>query len=156
MNVAAAGISEVATAMGLDGEVLGTAKGPPPDLAGSYISLVSATNALQVGLVTTPEGCRKLAATLMGMDEDEAAELEDSDVADGVGELVNVLAGVMKTGVQEQDPDLRLGLPMFLLGEILPGNHTALDRVDCTLGGTTCSLVILLQKTSDAALQAPS
>lgn len=81
-----------------------------PSLCAS-IPLVSSTDSIQIGLVASSEVCDALTRILMCMDEDE--ELEgDSDVADAMGEIVNIVAGAMKSHLEGRVEGLELGLPL--------------------------------------------
>ncbi len=146
LQTCAAALVEVATTMGLHGSVTGVGEGHPSGVAGSYVSLVSRANAVQIGLVASVDGCRSIAAQLLGLEE-ETEDLADPDMADGVGELVNVLVGVMKTHLQNQDSELALGLPVFLVGEVRSGSSTTSSRVDGQIGGVPCSVLLVMHKT---------
>lgn len=156
LEAASASLAQVGEAMGLATETIGDVSERCEQVAGSYISLVSPTNALQVGVLMSKQGCRKLAAHLLGISDHEAAALPDSDVADGVGELVNMLVGLMKTMVQSQDTDLRLGLPMFLFGEVQTGKRASQCGLDCRIGGIPCSVIVVMHEAKPAAMVAAS
>lgn len=58
--------------------------------------------------------CNALTRVLFAMEPDEDPELED--LADGLGEIVNVAAGVLKTKRLEAGQRVQLGLPLFMEG----------------------------------------
>lgn len=142
------GLVEVGETMGLDIALAGVTDEAPQGVGGSYISLASPDNAIQVGIVSTYSGCRRIAGTLLGLESEEAAGLSDADVADGVGELANVLAGMLKTYVEDADVRLQVGLPMFLVGEVRPGNHVSMRRIEWKLGQAQCAAVLYLHRSA--------
>jgi CheY-specific phosphatase CheX len=77
--------------------------------------------------LTTPEGggwnlavmgdrssCEKLTRILFAMEGDETPEMED--LADGIGEIANVAAGVFKASRLEAGQSVQIGLPLFMEG----------------------------------------
>lgn len=77
--------------------------------------------------LTTPEGggwnlavmgdrdsCEKLTRILFAMEADETPEMED--LADGIGEIANVAAGVFKASRQKAGQAVQIGLPLFMEG----------------------------------------
>jgi hypothetical protein len=88
------------------------------DFCGSHIALFSDAGSLQISLLSTPEGCAALCRELLGMTPEEA-ELETAEVADAFGEIANLLAGSMKTQLNDKVKGLSLGLPVFISGQIL-------------------------------------
>jgi len=77
--------------------------------------------------LTTPEGggwnlavmadrhsCEVLTRILFAMEGDETPEMED--MADGIGEIANVAAGVFKASRQEAGQQVQIGLPLFMEG----------------------------------------
>ena len=111
--------TELALSLGIDGvELLGWHDVPPTGMAGAYIPLLAEDETLQLALLATPAGCADLARLLLGMESDEA--VSDADIADAVGELVNIVAGGVKQRMQEGAGGLRLGLPVFIHGYVQP------------------------------------
>ena len=97
------------------------------DFSGSYIAMIGEQSILQVGLTTSHENCYSLAQGMLGIDDSDQA-LTDSDVADAMGELVNILAGGIKARMSHSEPLLKLGLPMVVHGRVeLP------DRMETTV-----------------------
>ena len=86
----------------------------PPKEPGAFITLISDQNAVQVGITASINGCGSIARALMCSEEDET--LSTSDMIDALGELVNILAGSMKTKMSDKDSHLQLGLPVFVDG----------------------------------------
>jgi hypothetical protein len=96
----------------------------PVDLAratamiGAHIPLVGAGLAFDLALVSSAEGCLGLSRAILCAGP--TAPLKDTEVADAVGEIVNMLAGAVKRRMSGHRADLELGLPIFLHGYIQP------------------------------------
>jgi len=58
--------------------------------------------------------CQKLTRILFAMDAEEEPEMED--LADGIGEIANVAAGVFKASRLEHGERVQIGLPLFMEG----------------------------------------
>jgi hypothetical protein len=109
--------TELALSLGMDGvEVLGWHDVPPTGMAGAYIPLLGEDQTLQLALLATPDGCAELSRLLLGLDPSD--NVSDADVADAVGELVNIVAGGVKQRMQDSAGLLRLGLPVFINGYV--------------------------------------
>ncbi len=85
---------------------------------GAMIGLASEDNTVQLMLISTRLGSESLGRALLGFDSDEA--IETGDLADAIGEIVNIVAGMVKTAVHDQDDALNLTLPTFFEGTVEP------------------------------------
>jgi hypothetical protein len=112
-------------------------------LCGSLIAIVSDHNAAYVGVSSSLDGCRAIAAAMLGMSPDEGAELSVDDIRDSVGELVNLLVGAIKTRVCDRDAALNLGLPLFLEGAFTSDSHGKVLRRSFDIVGVECVLTVL-------------
>jgi hypothetical protein len=138
--------TELALSLGIDGgEVLGWHDVPPTGMAGAYIPLLAEDQTLQLALLATPAGCGDLARLLLGMGGDEA--VSDADIADAVGELVNIVAGGVKQRMQALSQtgagNLRLGLPVFIHGYVQPTQHLEVSLASVRLGAVEAHLMAL-------------
>jgi chemotaxis protein CheX len=61
----------------------------------------------------------KMVAQLLALDE---AEVDDAILGDGIGEMANIVAGVAKSRLSNEDCPLRLSLPSVIVasGHVLP------------------------------------
>jgi hypothetical protein len=107
---------------------------------GSYISVLSAFDSMHLGLVTSSAGCRVLARGLLNEPHDE--KLSDSEVVDGVNELVNILAGKVKARLVGRDGTLRLGLPMFLTTPVRLTESMEVCEGVAQVGPVECRLMV--------------
>lgn len=114
-----------------------------PDLAGSVITLTGRQTRAWIGVSSTPEGCRRIAGAMLGMEPADAEELSHDDVRDSVAEFVNIVAGAIKTHLVERDPQLALGLPTFVAGTYDGDSHSETTHVPCRLGDVGCVLTLL-------------
>ncbi len=85
--------------------------------AGSCIALVGEEGSLQMGLGASQENAMKLGRALFGMEPDEE-DLSEQDLGDALGEIVNVVAGGVKTRMSEHAVSMQLGLPLLLHGRV--------------------------------------
>ncbi len=90
----------------------------PPDQGcstyGSGIALTDPTGGFNLMLVGDEASTKTLTRKLLFLEEDD--DVGRDDVADALGELVNMAAGAVKTKRPDDKPDLQLGLPLFLTG----------------------------------------
>ena len=107
------------SAMGLD--VTPAEPADPPEVSArephgrASIAVGSDRVALRLSLIAGMETCTKLAKALLGGGEDQ--EIDGEDVADGVGEMMNIIAGGVKKQLNEFYPSLKVGLPVWTIGD---------------------------------------
>lgn len=117
--------------MGKDFAVVDRRLGAPKFSAGTMLPLVTHAMTMYVCLFTTEEGCEALAKGLLGMEEDDEDEISHEEIRDAVGEIVNILAGVMQTKLGDIYPGIELALPCFLNGKVVhePTENAAVAEV---------------------------
>ena len=115
----------------------------PQSGTGTYIPLVGARASLEMGIVSTDTGCRRLAGALLGMDAEESAELSEDDVVDAFCEIINIVSGVVKQRVNEEDSSFNLGLPIFVQGQIRVMEHQGTAVADVQIGDIPVQLVVV-------------
>ncbi|MBU0753959.1 MAG: chemotaxis protein CheX [Planctomycetes bacterium] len=86
----------------------------------TYFTTISLDEDLQVRIVSDIEGCLCLSGALMGLTPKDAEVLSPSQIADAMGELVNIVAGILKTRLADHLSSVNLGLPNFLKGRVRP------------------------------------
>jgi len=139
--------SELASSLGIDGvEVLGWHDVPPAGMAGAYIPMLAEDQTLQLALLASPEGCADLSRLLLGMEPEE--EVAAADIADAVGELVNIVAGGVKQRLQDPGTigtggGLRLGLPVFIHGYVQPTQQLEVSLASVRIGAVDAHLMAL-------------
>jgi hypothetical protein len=112
----------------------------PHTVCGAYVPLVGDNSALQVAVIGDGDALGQLARKLLQM---EAAEpLDDRDTADAVCEIGNMLAGKVKFLLARQYPTLRIGLPVFIHGEI-HGQGQSGVVLDVWLGSIPTTLLLI-------------
>jgi chemotaxis protein CheY-P-specific phosphatase CheC len=143
MGTAVESLAETAsTSLGLSPtQVIAEFEALPHGLVGSTIPLV-ADRAVQMGLFATSQGCEDLARLLLGMSPDDGP-LAEPDVADAMGEVLNILAGVMKRHMAHKGAALSIGLPMFVHGYIEQGGSKKARTASIKLGDHDAQLFIL-------------
>ncbi|MFH2051815.1 MAG: chemotaxis protein CheX [bacterium] len=81
---------------------------------GSSIALTSETGSWQLAVMCNKLGSKGLTRSLFAMEPDEDPAMED--MADALGEIANVAAGVMKSSRAAAGQKIQLGLPLFMEG----------------------------------------
>lgn len=109
-----------------------------PGEPGAYIAILSPNNAVHLGLSAGSVQCRALARALLGLRHDE--ELSESDVVDGVSEVMNILAGKVKASMAGRDGQLHLGLPLFVPNPIRAGSDSEAVSAEMRMGPVDCTL----------------
>ncbi|MEK7347571.1 MAG: chemotaxis protein CheX [Candidatus Eisenbacteria bacterium] len=111
-----------------------------------YVTILGARNSMHLGIATTPDGARTLTRAFLGLRGPE--ELADRDVVDGLSEILNILAGKVKSRMTARDGTLKLGLPMFVSGSVGHGEGIEKATADVMLGPVPCQLQIFRQSRS--------
>jgi CheY-specific phosphatase CheX len=118
----------------------------PVDLArasamiGAHIPIIGKGQAFDLALVSSADGCLALSRAILCAGP--TAPLRDAEVADAVGEIVNMLAGAVKRRLSSHRADLELGLPLFLHGYIQPTDRLSVITLP-TLFGTIETMVLI-------------
>lgn len=105
---------------------------------GAYIAILSPNNAVHLGLSAGPTQCRALARALLGLRHDE--DINESDMVDGLSEVMNILAGKVKASMAGRDGQLHLGLPLFVPNPIQAGGESETVAADVRVGSVDCTL----------------
>ncbi len=115
---------------------------------GAYLPVIADLEKLHLGLLLTEKGGQSLTRSLLAMEPDE----EDpplEDVADAVGEIVNILAGVMQRDLVGEVKSFELGLPKFVNGEIVQHQSLSSVRINVGFDDTPAQLVVLGRNPDD-------
>ncbi len=111
---------------------------------GSLVSLVSGSNVTYIAVAATPGGCRELAGAMLGLDAADSEDLSHDDIRDSIGELVNIVAGAIKSEMLSEDPGLTLGLPLFIDGNYESDRRAETVSVVCDVGGVECIVSVVV------------
>lgn len=109
---------------------------------GAYVPLTSSQSVVQLGIIGERLDCEAMSRALLGMPDDEPFGSE-GDVADALGEIANMVAGSVKTRMNEIIPGIVLGLPLCVTGRI-ECQGAQLATADFSFGTTRARLVLLL------------
>ena len=102
------------------------------ELIGAHIPLIGEGHAFDMALVASPESCKALARAILCMAPD--APVKDAEVADAIGEIVNMLGGGVKRRMSGHGAELVLGLPIFLHGYIQPTERMIVTALPVRMG----------------------
>jgi hypothetical protein len=109
-------------------------------LIGAHIPLVGGGQAFDLAVVSSAEGCQALSRAILCMSD--GAPLRDAEVADAVGEIVNMLAGSVKRRIAGHGGDLVLGLPLFIHGHIEPTDRLTVIALPTRFGAIEAMVLI--------------
>jgi CheY-specific phosphatase CheX len=136
-------VEEIATsALGLPGLSVGARHEKPPMLHGAYLGLVGPAGAIQIGLAAEPAGCQVLAKGLMGMPPEDP-DLPESEMADALCEIINIVAGAFKTRLRDRAHPLQMGLPVFISGAVKATDHVAVQVAEVTMGPVSAAVLLV-------------
>jgi hypothetical protein len=107
---------------------------------GTYIAVLGDANSMHLGILTTPEGRHALARGLLGMRASE--ELSENDAIDGMSEVMNIVAGKVKSELSDHDHGLRLGMPIYMAHPIEARDDMEHVEADVSIGPVPCRLLV--------------
>lgn len=107
---------------------------------GAYIALLGDRTSVHLGISASPDGCRAIARGLLGAHR--SSEIDDRDVTDAMSEVLNIVAGKVKSLMIQHDPSLKLGLPMFVTGEIRLTDGMEKGSAVTRMGPVECELTV--------------
>lgn len=114
-------------------------------LIGAHIPLIGDGKAYDMAFVAAPESCKALARAILQMAYD--APIQDTEVADAIGEIVNMLGGGVKRRMSAGNgADLVLGLPIFLHGYIQPTARMTVTALPVKMGTIDTMVLIAGQR----------
>ena len=90
---------------------------PQDDVLGTYIPLVGEGDAVLIGILSNQQGMQELARSFLGLEPGDN-ELTKEDMVDAVGEVLNILCGIVKRRIIDRRPVLWTGMPNFIEGNI--------------------------------------
>lgn len=111
-------------------------------LSQSFVALVGDDTMVNLGITVKENDAQGVAKALFAM-EPEDEDLPPEDVVDALGEIINIVAGSVKTRVHDSLPALKLGLPMVTKGTILPGSKSQSNAIKVRLGAQDLILVVV-------------
>lgn len=150
MDVMEAATSEVAVATLGVGNVERFARLDEPStvMSGAYLPLVGVEDQLQIALAALPDDCGRIARAMLGMAETD--DLPIADVADAINELVNIIAGGVKSKVFDRLGALQLGLPIFIHGPPQPTGRLRTRVTPVRIGETPAVLMVVQHREQEA------
>lgn len=81
---------------------------------GSSVALTEPGGGYNLMLVGDQKSCEILTRKLFFLEE--GSSVDGEEMADALGELVNIAAGSVKSGCAGKDRDFQIGLPLFITG----------------------------------------
>jgi len=132
------------TALAFEEGTLEQTAGPVPDMSmGSFAGIAGEEGAIQIGIIANHEDCISMCRAFLGMEVDDE-ELSEEDLADCLGELVNVMIGGVKSRMSHAGLTMEIGLPLVFRGRVrVPKNVKATSSL--IRWGSVQAYVILLR-----------
>jgi len=139
LEQAAVEVAELA--LGFQCSAVASSDGAPDGVAGAYMPLFGGNgDSIYIGWLASEDASQKLARGLLGLADTDAVAA--ADVADAMGEAVNILAGGLKRRMLPWVNPLALGLPIFSVKPLRPLNaSTYVCELRC--GDVTSHLVLV-------------
>jgi hypothetical protein len=113
----------------------------PPNMPGAFIPLIGPNESVQVGLVSSLEGCLALARALLQAGPD--LDVPPADMADALAEAANILAGFVKRNIQGSVHPLQLGLPLYVNGHLETSDRVRAAVTHLKVGHVHAAVVVL-------------
>ena len=113
----------------------------PRQVQGALIAVSSENEAVQIGFTTDEPGCASFSRALLGLGSEDP--LSVTLFADGMREIVNMIAGAVKRRFPENAARLRLGLPLYVHGHLgfADGNDRRATKLK--IGNHMCILLLV-------------
>ena len=108
-----------------------------------YVAILGSKISMHLGIVTSVQGAQALTRAFLGLRGQES--VDEGDVVDGMSEILNILAGKVKSRMSARDGSLRLGLPMYVSGAVGHGDGIERAVVDVAVGPVPCQLHVFRQ-----------
>jgi hypothetical protein len=112
-------------------------------MIGAHIPILGGGQAFDLAVVASAEDCKALSRAILCMAP--GAPLRDAEVADAVGEIVNMLGGGVKRRLSGER-ELELGLPIFLHGYIQPTEKLSVIALPTRFGPIETMVLIAGQR----------
>lgn len=106
----------------------------------AYVAILGERCSMHLGISSTMEGCRALVRALLGVRQRDP--ITDTEVVDGMSEILNIAAGKVKSRMVVRDGSLKLGLPIFVNGQVGIGESTERAAADVMIGPVPCRLLV--------------
>lgn len=142
---------EIAPSVGFEGRRVPAADEVEASDCAALIPMFGSRGPVQIALVVGKPSCQALSKGLLCMEPTDD-DLSMVDVADAIREIANMIAGMVKARLVDQDPKITLGLPVFVNGAVLPNSGQEFERVATMLGDNRADLVVF-HEADPASLQ---
>jgi len=106
----------------------------------AYVAILGDRCSMHLGISAEMDGCRALVRALLGVRQKDS--ISDSEVVDGMSEILNIAAGKVKSRMVVRDGSLKLGLPIFVQGPVGLGESTEKATADVMVGPVPCRLLV--------------
>lgn len=116
----------------------------PDDVSGSFLTLFTEKDSVQVGIVANKKSLENMAKAMLCMGPEET--VATADITDAIGEIINIVAGGVKRRLNEPTGGIKLGLPMFVEGKVAQGESQEGAVSQIKIGESLAYLLVLRKK----------
>jgi hypothetical protein len=130
-----------ARSLRFDGTPASSTNGDAPEARpAAYVAILGERCSMHLGISASMDGCRALVRALLGLRQRDP--ITDTEVVDGMSEILNIAAGKVKSRMVVRDGSLKLGLPIFVQGQVGLGESTERATADVVIGPVPCRLLV--------------
>jgi len=134
-------VRDYSAALRFDGTTLAeTGDAASDSRPAAYVSILGDRSSMHLGVSATMGGCKALVRALLGRRQRDP--ISEEEVVDGMSEILNIAAGKVKSRMVVRDGTLKLGLPMFVQGQVGYGESTERAAADVMIGPVPCRLLV--------------
>lgn len=119
----------------------------PSEVHGAQLALINGSATLQVGFFSHEAGLLSLARSLLQMEQEEEDPAKE-DIADAVGEIVNMLAGAIKDRFGSVAGETQMGLPVFFRGEMCAARNVEAMTLKLKVDDVPVAITLVLGDSS--------
>lgn len=121
-------------------ETSGNGNGSSEPQPAAYVAILGERCSMHLGISASMDGCRALVRALLGVRQKDP--ITDTEVVDGMSEILNIAAGKVKSRMVVRDGSLKLGLPIFVQGQVGLGESTEKATAQVRIGPVPCRLLV--------------
>lgn len=121
-------------------ETSGNGNGVSETQPAAYVAILGERCSMHLGISSSMDGCRALVRALLGLRQKDP--ITDTEVVDGMSEILNIAAGKVKSRMVVRDGSLKLGLPIFVQGQVGLGDSTEKATAEVRIGPVPCRLLV--------------
>lgn len=121
---------------------------PKENMSSVYVPLISAGDAILVGLLVEKRHMKTIAKNFMKLEKVEDI-ISNEEITDASKEIINILAGIIKRQLLTKQPIVRSGIPIFMNGYLQPGENQNQHIVAIEIDKVNAYIVLMRKSSHD-------